>query len=84
MPPVTTQPLLDGALVVTELDLLIHANAGQHATGRFRRGLHPSSLVVRRGQPFNIAIRFNRKYMEARDNISLIFCVNGEGIESHV
>ena len=75
--PVTSQPLLDGALAVAELDLRVHTNGADHSTGWFQRGLQQKALVVRRGQPFQICIRFNRKYTEDRDSISLIFTVDG-------
>ncbi|XP_037075868.1 annulin-like isoform X2 [Pollicipes pollicipes] len=79
---VTSQPLLDGALVVTELDLCVQRNAIEHRTQRFERGITGPALVVRRGQAFEIYIRFNRKYTEDRDNISLIFSVDGVEVPS--
>ena len=77
LPPVSGQPLLEGALAVAELDLCVRSNGADHSTAGFQRGLRHRALIVRRGQPFRICVRFNRKYTEERDSISLIFTADG-------
>ncbi|KAF0303147.1 Annulin [Amphibalanus amphitrite] len=77
-----SQPLLDGALAVAELDLCVRTNGADHCTAVYQRGLRRRALVVRRGQPFHICVRFNRKYTEERDHISLIFTVDAADVPS--
>lgn len=68
------------------VDLLVAPNARAHHTdlyevtqgGRLEGGVpQPPRLVVRRGEPFDVAITFDRAFEEKRDDIKLVFEVGG-------
>ena len=63
-------------LKVVGVDLMIAANAKAHHTDRYESTqvviLDPH-LVVRRGEPFDIVIRFDRPFDSSKDDIQLIF-----------
>lgn len=66
-------------LQVSDLDLSIEANTKAHHTDEFDITyalLSPSKeayLVVRRGQPFEISVDFNRPYNPEQDDLRLVF-----------
>ena len=66
-------------LSVKKLDLKIRKNTQAHHTDEFDitdRLLSPNkeeNLVVRRGQPFEISLEFNRPYNREEDDLRLVF-----------
>lgn len=61
-------------LVVEAVHLYEKENAETHRTFNFEM-VHqdPATPVLRRGQPFNMALRFNREYVDATDIVRLLF-----------
>ena len=37
-----------------------------------------ADLVIRRGQPFHLALTFNRRFQQENDGLSLVFTVPGK------
>ncbi|KAK7115370.1 protein-glutamine gamma-glutamyltransferase K-like [Littorina saxatilis] len=61
-------------LGVKNVDFLVPENVTQHHTDEFDiTELSKPKLVVRRGQPFNIRITFNREYDPQKDDLRLVF-----------
>lgn len=74
-------PLEKGVLVIKSVDQCIEENGRDHHTDKyFLMNSKPGteSLVVRRGQPFKLILKTNRKYIEETDGISFIFAVADE------
>ncbi|XP_046450915.1 annulin-like [Daphnia pulex] len=65
------------ALKVGLVDILIAENGKDHHTFDYEMMERPvdANLVVRRGQPFNLVLKFNRNFDPATDAVSLIFTV---------
>ncbi|XP_029165902.1 hemocyte protein-glutamine gamma-glutamyltransferase-like [Nylanderia fulva] len=61
-------------LVVETVYLYEKENAEAHRTFNFEM-VHqdPATPVLRRGQPFNLALRFNREYVDETDIVRLLF-----------
>lgn len=61
------------------VDILIAENGKDHHTFDYEMMERPvdANLVVRRGQPFNLVLKFNRNFDPATDAVSLIFTVAG-------
>ncbi|RLU19411.1 hypothetical protein DMN91_007968 [Ooceraea biroi] len=61
-------------LVVESVYLYEKENAEAHHTFNFEM-VHqdPAIPILRRGQPFNMALRFNREYVDASDIVRLLF-----------
>ncbi|XP_046739313.1 hemocyte protein-glutamine gamma-glutamyltransferase-like [Diprion similis] len=61
-------------LVVDSVFLYEKENAVTHHTGNYELvHLEPPTPVLRRGQPFNLAVRFNRPYVDSTDIVRLLF-----------
>ena len=76
--------LIDGLtdeqmLQVVSVDLLTGENGRSHRTFDYELMERPSGadLVVRRGQPFHLAITFNRRFQQEDDALCLVFTVAG-------
>lgn len=77
-------------LQVLEVDLCVEANTKLHHTDEYEITQEESNtfrrqqpqLVTRRGQPFDIKIKFNRAYDSSKDDLKLIFEI-GENILSN-
>jgi len=74
--------LIDGLtdeqmLQVVSVDLLTGENGRSHRTFDYELMERPSGadLVVRRGQPFHLAITFNRRFQQEDDALCLVFTV---------
>lgn len=65
---------LEEPLVVEGVYMYEKENAEAHHTFNFEM-IHeePAIPVLRRGQPFNVALRFNREYMDETDIVRLLF-----------
>ena len=68
-------------LTVKSLDLHIRQNVKEHHTDEFditdalQNANKTESLVVRRGQAFEISVEFNRPYDREHDDLRLVFTV---------
>ncbi|GFS07385.1 hemocyte protein-glutamine gamma-glutamyltransferase-like, partial [Elysia marginata] len=62
-------------LTVKSCDFNIKENGKAHNTGSYEisSSWKDPQLVVRRGQPFNIDLKFNREYDPAQDDLKLVF-----------
>lgn len=61
-------------LVVEAVHLYEKENATSHRTINYELvHLDPPTPVLRRGQPFNVALRFNREYVDETDIVRLLF-----------
>ncbi|KAK3741947.1 hypothetical protein RRG08_024693 [Elysia crispata] len=62
-------------LTVKSCDLKIRENCRAHNTWRYEITLERKNpkLVVRRGQPFDLELEFNREYDPAQDDLKLVF-----------
>jgi hypothetical protein len=67
------------ALKVDSVDILIAENGKDHHTFDYEMMERPvgANLVIRRGQPFNLGLKFNRNFDPATDAVFLIFTVAG-------
>lgn len=68
-----------GDLVVHSVNFLIEANSRFHRTNRYflsKRQQNPK-LIVRRGQPFELRITFERRFRYGEDVVSFVFIVKG-------
>lgn len=67
-------------LVVKSMDMCIEENGREHYTSKYWIMNNPESptVVVRRGQPFKLILKTNRKYAEETDGISFIFTAADE------
>ena len=67
------------ALKVDSVDILIAENGKDHHTFDYEMMERPvdANLVIRRGQPFNLGLKFNRNFDPATDAVSLIFTAAG-------
>ncbi|XP_012257376.2 hemocyte protein-glutamine gamma-glutamyltransferase-like [Athalia rosae] len=61
-------------LTVESVNIFEKENANLHHTSKYEL-VHqsPSSAVLRRGQPFKLAVKFNRSYTREVDSVSFIF-----------
>ena len=59
-------------LRVVKLDLNLKGNGKGHHTDEYD-AMEKGSLVVRRGDVFNIQITFNRSYDKGNDDLKLVF-----------
>lgn len=69
-----------GDLVVSSVNYLISGNSRRHRTDKYflsMRPIHPQ-LIIRRGQPFDLRITFERKFRYGEDVLSLVFLVKDE------
>ncbi|XP_043468472.1 hemocyte protein-glutamine gamma-glutamyltransferase-like [Leptopilina heterotoma] len=65
---------MDEPLVVETIYMYEAENARTHHTDNFELvHFDPPSAVLRRGQTFNIALRFNRDYIDETDIVRLLF-----------
>ncbi len=64
------------------MDFLARENSVSHHTDKYELAenrlsddlqLLPPQLVIRRGDPFDIAVTFNRPFNKAKDDIKLVF-----------
>lgn len=68
-----------GDLVVKSVNFLVDRNAKLHNTSKYeltKRTIQPK-LVIRRAQPFQLKLNFERKFRYREDAISLVFVVKG-------
>lgn len=68
-----------GDLVVRSVNYQVESNSRRHRTDKYflsKRPIHPQ-LIVRRGQPFELRITFERKFRYSEDVLSLVFLVKG-------
>ncbi|KAH7641779.1 hypothetical protein DERF_008815 [Dermatophagoides farinae] len=69
-----------GDLVVHSVNFLINNNSRLHKTDKYflsRRSISPK-LIVRRGQPFELRITFERRFRYSEDVVSFVFIVKDE------
>lgn len=65
---------MDEPLVIESVYMYEKENARNHHTENFELvHFDPPTTVLRRGQTFNIALRFNRDYIDATDIVRLLF-----------
>lgn len=65
---------MDEPLVVETIYMYAKENAKKHHTENFELvHLDPPTPVLRRGQTFNVALRFNREYIDDTDIVRLLF-----------
>ena len=65
---------MDEPLVVETIYMYEKENAKKHHTENFELvNLDPPTPVLRRGQTFNMALRFNREYIDDTDIVRLLF-----------
>ncbi|XP_064598834.1 uncharacterized protein LOC135465525 [Liolophura sinensis] len=77
-------------LQVLEVDLCVEANTKLHHTDEYEITQEESNtfrrqqpqLVTRRGQPFDIKIKFNRAYDSSKDDLKLIFEIGDSPLPS--
>ena len=65
--------------MVSSVNYLISGNSRRHRTDKYflsMRPIHPQ-LIIRRGQPFDLRITFERKFRYGEDVLSLVFLVKG-------
>ena len=64
---------------LTSVDILATENGQDHHTYDYELMERPedAQLVVRRGQPFNLQLGFNRDFDPETDAVSLVFTVVG-------
>lgn len=78
------------ALKVTAVNFNVLENTRNHRTDKYENTEDrvengktlPAQLVVRRGQPFDLSIKFDRPYDKAKDDLKLIFDVGKKPMES--
>lgn len=66
--------------MVRSVNYLVEGNSRRHRTDKYflsKRPIHPQ-LIVRRGQPFEVRITFERKFRYSEDVLSLVFLVKGK------
>lgn len=66
--------------MVRSVNYMIELNSRLHKTENYslsKRDVNPR-LVVRRGQPFEMRISFERKFRYREDLLSLVFVVKGK------
>jgi len=66
--------------VVVSVNFLVETNSRKHRTDKYflsKRTINPQ-LIVRRGQPFEFRITFERRFRYSEDVLSLVFLVKGE------
>ncbi|KAL3280569.1 hypothetical protein HHI36_003803 [Cryptolaemus montrouzieri] len=79
------EPVKEDILIIRSIDPCIEENGSNHFTDKYdlmQRKIEPQ-LVVRRGQPFKIILRLNRKYDHEKDGISFIFTADDEDKTSY-
>uniref|UniRef100_A0A1W7RB00 protein-glutamine gamma-glutamyltransferase n=1 Tax=Hadrurus spadix TaxID=141984 RepID=A0A1W7RB00_9SCOR len=75
-PPQDGEAIEETVLTVESVDLCISENATSHHTDEFDLVQKEApKLVIRRGSPFKITIRFNREYNDTKDAVCLVFMV---------
>ncbi|XP_044250920.1 annulin-like [Drosophila takahashii] len=62
-------------LSILEVDLCLEDNHVRHHTKYFNAAFEEEALIVRRGDPFEVQIHFNRDYDPSQDNINFTFTV---------
>lgn len=69
---------------LNSVDILVAENGKAHYTYDYElmERTIGAELVLRRGQPFNLALKLNRNYNPETDGISLVFNVVGNGDSS--
>lgn len=71
-------------LSVLWIDYRIRQNGAMHRTGSYACMREADfSLVVRRGQPFELLLRFNQYFDQSSDKLSLKFSVAGKCLFIH-
>lgn len=86
--PVAPKPPAEGRgesiVQVRSVDLRVAENAQQHRTEDYEltKGNDPV-LVVRRGDPFRVALELSRHYNADRDTLAFVFTVRGEEAPSY-
>ena len=65
------------SLVVREIDFMIEKNSWNHNTHKFHLSKTNEKLVVRRGTPFKLKVKFNRRINKDDDIINIIFTIKG-------
>jgi hypothetical protein len=55
------------------VDLDVEKNSNAHHTNEYDVVEKKKSLVIRRGQEFNINIEFNRPYDSEKDDLRIVF-----------
>lgn len=69
-----------GDLVVHSVNFLVDKNSRLHKTDKYflsNRSISPK-LIVRRGQPFELRITFERRFRYSEDVVSFVFLVKGK------
>ncbi|CAG5134108.1 unnamed protein product [Candidula unifasciata] len=72
----SVQPDPQKVLTVKDIDFKIPFNSKAHHTNKFAvsRANQPNpQLVVRRGQPFSVKVKFSRPYDQRKDDLKLVF-----------
>lgn len=62
----------DKHVKVEFVDTLSKQNAREHNTHKFDR-VYSGELVIRRGQPFDVVLRFNKKFDPHENTIRFVF-----------
>lgn len=57
---------------VSAIDILSEENSRQHHTEKYD-AVQAGGLVVRRGQPFNLMLQFDRKFSLKKNTLRLVF-----------
>lgn len=57
---------------VSAIDILSEENCRQHHTEKYD-AVQAVGLVVRRGQPFNLMLQFDRKFSLKKNTLRLVF-----------
>lgn len=57
---------------MTSLDVLAAQNAVSHHTAKYE-GIEEGQLIVRRGQPFDVFVRFNGGFNPRRNKLRFVF-----------
>ncbi|XP_076449459.1 hemocyte protein-glutamine gamma-glutamyltransferase-like [Babylonia areolata] len=74
VPPSEPDPSDEETLRVEGVDFRVAANTRDHRTDRYDVTEGPDGkLVVRRGQPFIVQLRFSRPYSQQKDDLRLLF-----------
>ena len=63
--------ILPGTATLAIEGLQLVGNSEAHHTSEYEQ----SEVILRRGQPFTVAITFNREYKQQGDKITLLFAV---------
>ncbi|XP_052062412.1 hemocyte protein-glutamine gamma-glutamyltransferase-like isoform X2 [Mytilus californianus] len=66
-------PPVSQDLQVEDIDFNVYNNSKDHVTDEYHISETGRDLVVRRGQPFDITIAFNKDYDPKKDDLKLVF-----------